>query len=100
MTIQVRLRAPRFIFAGETAVAVLAGTTGTVEALTIGKYPKTTAGFCVAHAGTLTIWWDAVLVQEAANDEPTTYSGWQDSGVPIASVEYLGVLDQGSDLKS
>ncbi len=92
LEIRVRNKQPRYSFDGQTGIYVLAGTLGTVGAMT--TYPK--AGSMPPHAK-LTIYWDAVIVQDAANDEPSNYEGWEESEVRAAEIEAIGTREVETD---
>jgi hypothetical protein len=74
-------RKTRYSFDGQTGVCVLAGTRGQVSAMTIN-----TTGH---RLPTLTIYWDAVIVQDRENNEPSIYKDWEESGISPREVKYL-----------
>lgn len=82
-TIHVRNKHSRYHFDGQTGILILNGTRGTVGAMTLDKSPH--------KLPTLTIFWDAVVVQDRENNEPSTYDGWEESGVQPDAIIVEGV---------
>lgn len=81
--IRVRSRKTRYAFDGETGVLVLAGTLGTVAALTLQRNPQRDP------TPRLTVLWDAAIAQDKTNAESSTYEAWQESEIDPAHVDYL-----------
>ena len=86
--IRVRLTVPRWSYDGQTGILVLAGTLGTVgpmrlSEVTHGRDPS------LSRRPDLTVYWDAVLVQDKANDDPDTVIEWEDTEVPPSEVVYV-----------
>jgi hypothetical protein len=80
--IYVRNTRARFSFDGQTGIVVLAGTTGEVSALTL-LAPNT------SPRPRLTVYWDAAVVQDKANDESSTYEGWEESEIDPEDLEFV-----------
>lgn len=74
----------RYGYDGETGIVVLKGTPGTVECLTLtpnqvrGKRP----------VPTLTVYWEAALVQSRDNKEPSMIEDWMESEVAPNEVRW------------
>jgi hypothetical protein len=92
--IRVTTKKDRFGFDGQTGVLVLAGTGGTIEALTIVKAGVSGRNGREIHAPKLTVFWDYALVQDKTNkDDPTTTEHWEESEIDPAEVQHAGAID-------
>lgn len=90
--IQVRSLRNRYGFDGQTGVLTLKGTTGTVGAMTLQQSTvpsRMGPGRVATMRATLTVYWDACIIQDAENNDPSNYEGFEESDVNPDDVEFV-----------
>lgn len=87
--IRVRALQTRHSTDGQTTIVVLRGTCGSARYVTPGERR---AG---ERTPTVLIYWDAVLLNDdgCPDDEPWAAS-WEESGVPVDAIEFVGVAEE------